>query len=957
MQNYEYISTLGEGTYGQVWKCREKESGRLVAVKAFKEAHLDLVTLKLAVREAKVLNGINHPNIVRMIASYKSKSGRLYLVLEYVETSLHSHLQRFPRGLPAMLTKILCWQLLYAVAYLHEKNILHRDIKPDNILVTKEGVLKLCDFGFARYTSCGPRYVQHGTQYITTRWYRAPEVLIGDKYGPSSDIWSVGCTIAEIATGRPLFPGHSSADQLWRVVRCLGPLPPGQAAVVASIPELHNVVSSAPTTINKTLRHHLPADLDPHLFRLVESCLQLDPMKRPTAQQVLQWPYFGDVGRCLAEAAQRDLTAASSREVAPASAVAAAASDVGSAIPRWRQVTATNNRAARRVATAVALAHEDDGCNSIEQQCLELAPPCSSSSSSSSNTTRSGGGGAPSLKVVLNVQEVMTVAAPAAKQVAQVPLFKSYVTPTARMSTAATTTTTAEGAVSDLQQFCRMSTRKKPCAWVTAAARRSSAEAALTSIIDSCVINPDAAASPGTLIAVDNSIQEQVIKNDPSRALMVPLSFATQPHELDQQKLNMVESGTNTSVDDGVVSHCSCQRCSSSVSQLLPSLTSRQGLTLTSLGHPFERVTFSGSSCFLPLQSNTIDTQQLNRVGGRASSSHHHVSATTTTTTASVVVDTTTSISEAVARNDGSHHGASNSYLATNSAVPSLLNIQSAVAGGGQGPSTTVSTRCLSAAGAASLGLDDEAARKVVIMASSRNTTPRPLVTGGPQSCDQGVIIRSETILTTAGGSSSTLARGDPAGLSSIRTRHHVTRTSTAALSSGEAITPMGAPTAVRLPRVLSMHRLKQPFVKRAGQRQHTAISAVFCSDSGRNSYCSDDSRSGSSSFAGFKRTCSVVTGGLSRAFSVVDEVDESDWCGNNAKCGNLGSSHVVAATERQSTAEGQRRARLQHLGSGRLGNGLQSAATRVLNFFGYRGSTKSNMKLAVPGSAATRRP
>ncbi|GIM16135.1 hypothetical protein Vretimale_18791 [Volvox reticuliferus] len=177
LQNYEYISTIGEGTYGVVWKCRDKVSGRLVAVKAFKEAHRDRVALKLAVREAKVLSMIKHPNIVKMTASYRSKSGRLYLVLEYIETSLHSHLKRFPCGLPAVLTKILCWQLLYAVAYLHEDKILHRDIKPDNILVTNKGVLKLCDFGFARHTFCEPRNVQHCTQYITTRWYRSPDYL------------------------------------------------------------------------------------------------------------------------------------------------------------------------------------------------------------------------------------------------------------------------------------------------------------------------------------------------------------------------------------------------------------------------------------------------------------------------------------------------------------------------------------------------------------------------------------------------------------------------------------------------------------------------------------------------------------------------------------------------------------------------------------------------------------
>ncbi|EFJ50492.1 hypothetical protein VOLCADRAFT_88899 [Volvox carteri f. nagariensis] len=187
MQNYEYVSTIGEGAYGEVWKCRDKSTGDLVAVKGFKQAHQDKVILNLAVREAKLLSLIKHPNLVKLHAAFRSRSGKVYLVFEYVNSSVHDHLERYPCGLPSIPTKILSWQLLSGAAYLHDNKILHRDIKPANILISSQGVVKLCDLGFARGTTCGLREILPLTAYITTRWYRAPEVLIGGHYGPSAD--------------------------------------------------------------------------------------------------------------------------------------------------------------------------------------------------------------------------------------------------------------------------------------------------------------------------------------------------------------------------------------------------------------------------------------------------------------------------------------------------------------------------------------------------------------------------------------------------------------------------------------------------------------------------------------------------------------------------------------------------------------------------------------------------
>ncbi|EFJ40468.1 hypothetical protein VOLCADRAFT_69465, partial [Volvox carteri f. nagariensis] len=276
------------GAYGFVWKCVERATGRLVAIKGMKQAHEEPEIMRLAVREVRVLQTLKHPAIIPLIEAFKSKSGRVYMVFPYVGHSAYQELDEHPDGLPYRQLKLLVWQLLQALVYLHRRKVVHRDIKPGNILLSEGGGVKLCDFGFARTTHCGPRDAEDLTSYVVTRWYRAPEVLVGDRYGPACDIWSLGCTVAELATGQPLFPGKSTGEQLWRVMRCFGPLTAAQLVHMTCNPSLVRV--RVPVR-GRTLRERL-LGCDPDLFRLVESCLQLDPSDRPTARELLQSPYF-----------------------------------------------------------------------------------------------------------------------------------------------------------------------------------------------------------------------------------------------------------------------------------------------------------------------------------------------------------------------------------------------------------------------------------------------------------------------------------------------------------------------------------------------------------------------------------------------------------------------------------------------------------------------------------------
>ncbi|XP_032811665.1 cyclin-dependent kinase-like 4 [Petromyzon marinus] len=284
---YEKLRKIGEGSYGVVFKCRSRDSGKIVAVKMFVESEDDPVIKKIAMREIRMLKTLKHPNLVNMLEVFRRKR-RLHLVFEFCDHTVLNELHRYPHGIPESQVKSYIWQILQAVAYCHRHNCIHRDVKPENILITRQGVIKLCDFGFARIlTSPGDEY----TDYVATRWYRAPELLVGDtQYGPPVDVWAVGCVFAEMLTGNALWPGRSDLDQIYLITCTLGDLIPRHQQAFACNQYFSGLGIPEPDVM-EPLEIKFQS-LNSQALSFMMSCLRMEPTARLSCEALLQHAYF-----------------------------------------------------------------------------------------------------------------------------------------------------------------------------------------------------------------------------------------------------------------------------------------------------------------------------------------------------------------------------------------------------------------------------------------------------------------------------------------------------------------------------------------------------------------------------------------------------------------------------------------------------------------------------------------
>jgi len=288
MEKYTKIDKLGEGTYGIVYKAKNKETGEVVALKRIRLESDDEGVPCTAIREISLLKELKHPNIVRLHDVIHTER-KLTLVFEHLDQDLKQYLDECGGQLTKSTIKSFLFQLLRGIAFCHEHRVLHRDLKPQNLLISRKGELKLADFGLARAFGIPVRSYSHE---VVTLWYRAPDVLMGSrKYSTPIDIWSAGCIFAEMATGIPLFPGITSQDQLLRIFQILGTPSSTTWSTITELPAYKERKEDFPMYSPQKLGL-IVAGLDFDGIDLLDKMLQYDPNKRITASAALSCPYF-----------------------------------------------------------------------------------------------------------------------------------------------------------------------------------------------------------------------------------------------------------------------------------------------------------------------------------------------------------------------------------------------------------------------------------------------------------------------------------------------------------------------------------------------------------------------------------------------------------------------------------------------------------------------------------------
>ncbi|GLT85092.1 hypothetical protein SLE2022_032940 [Rubroshorea leprosula] len=289
-QKYEKVEKIGEGTYGVVYKALNRETNETIALKKIRLEQEDEGVPSTAIREISLLKEMQHGNIVKLQDVVHSEK-RLYLVFEYLDLDLKKHMDSCPDfGNDPQMIKTFLYQILRGIAYCHSHRVLHRDLKPQNLLIDRRtNALKLADFGLARAFGIPVRTFTHE---VVTLWYRAPEILLGARhYSTPVDVWSVGCIFAEMVNQKPLFPGDSEIDELFKIFRVLGTPNEETWPGVTSLPDFK---SAFPKWPSKDLAAAVP-NLESAGIDLLSKMLCMDPSKRITARSALQHEYFKDI--------------------------------------------------------------------------------------------------------------------------------------------------------------------------------------------------------------------------------------------------------------------------------------------------------------------------------------------------------------------------------------------------------------------------------------------------------------------------------------------------------------------------------------------------------------------------------------------------------------------------------------------------------------------------------------
>ncbi|XP_010260205.1 PREDICTED: probable serine/threonine-protein kinase At1g54610 isoform X2 [Nelumbo nucifera] len=287
-ESFEKLDKIGQGTYSNVYRARDLDQGKIVALKKVRFDNLEPESVRFMAREIHILRRLDHPNIIKLEGLVTSRmSCSLYLVFEYMEHDL-AGLASFP-GLKFTEPQIKCYmqQLLRGLDHCHSRSILHRDIKGSNLLIDNNGILKIADFGLASFFD--PHQNHPLTSRVVTLWYRPPELLLGaTHYGVAVDLWSTGCILAELYAGKPIMPGRTEVEQLHKIFKLCGS-PSEDYWRKAKLP--HATIFKPQQPYERCVAGTFK-DFPPAALGLMETLLSIDPADRGTAASALKSEFF-----------------------------------------------------------------------------------------------------------------------------------------------------------------------------------------------------------------------------------------------------------------------------------------------------------------------------------------------------------------------------------------------------------------------------------------------------------------------------------------------------------------------------------------------------------------------------------------------------------------------------------------------------------------------------------------